>query len=155
MRETKLFFLAIILVTSLLVSGALVATQVYKSTDSQGNTTYSDQVSPSAESVKLNTAPIGNSQAVQQNQQLQKQQNIDADQKQQAKQENQKTEKQQDEQERLKKLCDNSRSNLALLQEKGRRVYTVKPDGEYHYFSEEERQQEVERLNAQIKQYCQ
>lgn len=155
MNKAKHFLIALILIVALLGSGALVATQVYMSTDSQGQTTYSDQRSPSAEPVQVNTAPIGNSQAVQQNQQLQKQQKIDAEQTQKAKQQNQQAEKQQNEQERLKKLCDNSRSNLALLQEKGRRVYVVKPDGEYHYFSEEERQQEVERLNTQIKQYCQ
>jgi len=155
MKRLKTYLIALFLVVASTTSGILIAEQVYKSTDAQGNVTYSDKAAPSAEPVRVNTAPIGNSQATQQNQQLIQQQQVDEQQKQKAAVENQEAQKVDAEKKRVQELCDNSRSNLSLLQEKGRRVYEIKPDGEYHYFSDEERQQEIDRLEAQIAKYCQ
>lgn len=54
----------------------------------------------------------------------------------------------------LKKNCEASRSNLALLENTGRRVYRVSADGNYHYLNDQEREAEINRLNKQIKMYC-
>jgi hypothetical protein len=60
----------------------------------------------------------------------------------------------QETQAKMQEVCQNSRDNLARLQETGRRVYRILPNGEYHWFNDEERQAEIERLKKQIKDYC-
>lgn len=155
MSKLKLYLIAIVLTLTVFSSSVLIAAQVYKSTDAQGNVIYSDKPSAGSVPVQVNTAPIGNNQAVQQTQQIIEQQKAEEEQQQKNTVENQQAQQKAKEEERVKELCENSKTNLALLQDTGRRVYTITPDGEYHYFSDKERQQEIERLQEQIKSYCQ
>lgn len=52
------------------------------------------------------------------------------------------------------KACAKYQENLKLLQETGRRVYRVTPEGEYHYFSDEERKAEIQRIEQDITRHC-
>lgn len=51
--------------------------------------------------------------------------------------------------------CEQAKANLSLLQETGRRVYTVTPKGEYVYFNDEQRAAEIKKTQDQIKMFCQ
>lgn len=60
----------------------------------------------------------------------------------------------QEQQTQVDKTCQQYRDNLSLLQETGRRVYQVDKSGEYHYFTDAERQQQITDLNTNIQKYC-
>ena len=149
--------LTLSLTSYFLVSTSIFAAQVYKATDAQGNVSYSDKPSGNdAQEITIAPPPKNTaSQAGQRNQNLIEKQKKNAKVKQQQNQASEDAKKKQTYEAKVKKLCKTSQENLSLLKETGRRVYTVKPDGEYHYLSEDERKQEIKRLEAQIEQYCQ
>ncbi len=59
-----------------------------------------------------------------------------------------------DAQAQRQKVCAQYQGNLKLLNQSGRRVYTVSPDGEYHYFSDEQRQQEITKIQQDLERHC-
>lgn len=142
--------------TTMLVAVNASAT-VYQWTDSQGNVHYSDTPNDNnAKPVEINSEPLSpNSDIEQRNQALIEKQRQDKVQQQKdaAKQADLDNQKKYNTQ--VVQLCATSKNNLKLLQQTGRRAYTIDAKGEYHYFNAEERQQEITRLEAQIKQYCQ
>ncbi|MBY0544317.1 MAG: DUF4124 domain-containing protein [Gammaproteobacteria bacterium] len=50
--------------------------------------------------------------------------------------------------------CAQAKNNLSTLQVTGRRVYTVTPSGQYHYFSEQERQTQIQQIQQNMKLNC-
>jgi len=147
----------IFIVTFLFFVTTLTYAQVYKSTDAKGNIIYSDKpAGQNTQQINIDIAPSDNDSASSQRTQklMKKQQKAQEQKTQQSVQKNIETKKQAY-QKQVKTLCKTSQDNLKLLQETGRRVYTINPDGSYHYFSDEERKQEINRLKDQIKEYCQ
>lgn len=57
-------------------------------------------------------------------------------------------------QKQTEQFCEQAKKNLATLQETGRRVYMVSPNGEYHYFNDQERQDEIKKTQDAIKLNC-
>ncbi|MAZ39730.1 MAG: hypothetical protein CMF49_06380 [Legionellales bacterium] len=154
MNKIKHSILVILL--SLIYFSSVATAQIYKSTDASGNVTYSDKPSGNqTEIINITPSiPSDNSQVNQRNQALiEKQNNANKAQKQAETQSALNKEKLEREKQ-IKQVCKTSRDNLKLLQVNGRRVYTVKPNGDYHYLSEDERMQEITRLESQIKKYC-
>ncbi len=129
--------------------------EIYKSRDADGNVYYSNNpVSNNAEKITLDPAPALS--AIQEKQQRQANARAEADQKETTATKQQKAQAlvHEDYQEQLNKACQRYRNNLALLKEKGRRVYTVSPEGEYHYLSEDERQQQIATTQHNIDMFC-
>ena len=55
---------------------------------------------------------------------------------------------------KILEACQRYLDNLALLKEYGRRVYTVNASGEYHYFSDKEREQHIAATQKNIDMFC-
>lgn len=53
-----------------------------------------------------------------------------------------------------KAACNSYRENLALLEQNQQRLYAVKPDGKYHYFSDEEQKAQMLSTQKLIDEYC-
>ena len=134
---------------------AIATENVYKWTDEDGIVHYGAKPGQSnAEQITIAPAPAPNQyQQERQNNLQEKQQQRDFD-KQYDAQRRQEIQDAQDYQKKVKEVCTQYENNLKLLQETGRRVYTVSPDGEYHYFSDEQRKQEIQDLNRKIERYC-
>ena len=131
---------------------------IYQWTDSSGNVHYSDQPGTNdAKPVDIQPQPQdtgGDSDVIQRTQALIEKQKQDKEQSQKDQAKQADIDKQNAYNTQVNKLCETSKGNLKLLQETGRRVYTVDAKGEYHYFDDNERAAETTRLEAQIKQYC-
>lgn len=141
-----------------LAAGSLACTagaSVYKSVDSEGNVSYgTSPYTEGAQPVNIEKQPPTNEQLQQRQEKLQRQQQREATLEQQNKATTEEQAEQQAYQDQITKLCAQYRNNLELLQSSGRRVYTVDKDGQYHYFSEEEKQAETARLQQNIERYC-
>jgi hypothetical protein len=59
-----------------------------------------------------------------------------------------------EQQEKLEKFCTDLKYNLSMLVETGRRVYQVLPNGETHYFNDNERQQQIDKTKQELDLYC-
>ncbi|NNM59727.1 MAG: DUF4124 domain-containing protein [Legionellales bacterium] len=57
-------------------------------------------------------------------------------------------------QKQTKQYCAEAQKNLATLQQTGRRVYTVSPSGQYKYFNDQERQEQIQKMQEAIKLSC-
>lgn len=52
-------------------------------------------------------------------------------------------------------FCQQAKNNVTLLQETGRRLYIIEPNGQYHWYNDEDRKQALAKTQAEIQQYCQ
>ncbi len=145
--------------TALITCGFIVtasAADVYKWTDSQGNTHYGKTPprGSNAEEVSIAPppAPDPNLQQRQESayenyqQTQQKRKNIES--------EIEVTKEKQKVKDEIAELCKKYQHNLDLLSETGRRVYYVDAQGEYHWFNDEERAQRIEQIKANMQRYC-
>ncbi|MFN7097197.1 MAG: DUF4124 domain-containing protein [Gammaproteobacteria bacterium] len=135
----------------ILIACSAAAAEVYKWTDANGVVHYSD--TPGNNDVQIVELP--NYPAVVSNvpaEQTSMPSTISAQSPTATPQEQQQAIAQQKQQEAY---CEQAKANLGLLQETGRRVYTVSTDGQYHYFNDTERQAEIKKTQEQIKELCQ
>lgn len=127
------------------ISISIFAETIYKDKDSQGNVTYSD-IRPSDDAEEINIKidkPLFKTNAQPLQEELKPEAPVPSP-----------PELTPEQKEEIKKTCDNYRSNLATLNMKGRRIYTVNEKGEYHYYNDKERADEIKKLEDNIKQYC-
>lgn len=143
------------LIVLMLCSSSFAA--VYKWTDSQGKVHYSSQPgSHNATQVDVAPPPPKNTAIETRNRAYQKRDQQQKLEQEQAAQEAATAEKAKSLQQQIEIACKRYRENLALLGGKGggQRLYTVKPDGEYHYLSDEERQQQIDSTQKLIEKHC-
>ena len=146
---------SLILVITLSLSLAAAATTVYQWTDPQGNTHFSSAPgNQSAEPLELeNEAPKNPTLEEREQARQERGQKAREEEQQQAREEAEAKELAEADSKR-KEVCAQYAKNLKLLQETGRRVYTVDPKGKTHYFSDAERQQEIQELQRDIQRHC-
>lgn len=145
--------LCVCLMIVITVSGSLVlANTIYKSKDAQGNVIFSGtQPSPNAEKVDIDVSTPTETT----NTTTTEKKSSPATTSSNAPPPQGAEEFDPIQKELVKKTCESYRANLQLLNTTGRRIYTTDDKGESHYFSEEEQQQEIKKLQDNIAQHCQ
>ena len=149
---SSVFLIASLLVASLSANHAW-ASQVYKWTDEEGNTHFS-QFPPEekAKAKKLNVkTPQGNTQAgKEQLGNLRKQLSLDIEARNQRKIEQEEENKKA---ESLTKQCNAAKSNLRMLKQGGR-IYRMDENGERKYYSNKELAERVKETQKTADKYC-
>lgn len=136
-------------------SSTVLAADVYKWVDEKGEVHYgSSPVGKNAEEVKIAPAPEPDPYLEQRREDLkasqeqrQTQQKLDAERQKEVDQAKQY-------QDQVKELCKKYEYNLKLLEESGRRVYTVDATGKYTYFSDEERAKKITDIKEKMAETC-
>lgn len=141
----------VVVILSILFASAVAATEIYKWTDENGVVHYSDtpgsstsqvvDITPPAEvssspAATSPTSPTAATSSMPQPTAEEKQQ-VALQQKQ------------------IEAFCQQAKNNVTLLQETGRRLYIVEPNGQYHWYTDEERKQALAKTQAEVQQYCQ
>lgn len=145
----------VLFIASLLTLTNAFAGDIYKWTDDQGVVHFGEQPeSQNSEKININAGTSPNSDYENRQQNLANQQAADK------KKQDEQLQQQQDQaagqkyQKQVEDACKSYRDNLATLNEKGRRVYSVDSKGNYHYFDDNEREAQIKQLEDQIKTYC-
>lgn len=130
------------------------AAEIYKWTDPGGETHYTQTPPPSgtaAETVEGAPPPAEDPEKIRQN--LQEQLDAYDDAKAVRDEDYALQKKHRETLEIIRKNCKTARSNLANLQQGGRKRYMT-ADGEVQYLSEEERNRRIEEAEGQIREFC-
>lgn len=139
-----------------LFSAIAYSSQVYKWVDENGQTQFSqfppaNQQTQQAKQVNIKVQPAADSGASQRLQEMrQKLLEDSVDRNTQSEQEKQDAK----EAERMAENCKRAKQRLRDLENTGR-IYKIKEDGEYHWYSEKEREDSIQKAREQITKYCQ
>jgi hypothetical protein len=152
--EPKLMKKRFLIILTVLIACGATAAEVYKWTDANGVVHYSDAPNnQAAKIVEIPTAPVTttNTSPAEQPPTATSTPSTSLNTTSTAEEQKQAIAMQK----QNEAYCEQAKANLSLLQETGRRVYTVTPKGEYIYFNDEQRATEVKKTQEQIKMFCQ
>lgn len=132
------------------------AAQVYKWTDAKGQTHFGNTPpeNVNARPISIAPTPAPNSHLEERKQKLENQEQRQHRLNKWQKEEQQANDQAKQRDEQRQKICAEYEKNLQLLEETGRRVYTVDSHGKYHYFDDEQREREIEQTKQDFARYC-